>query len=71
MDKNTIDAIKELLAIQGAKGNWDYSEYMLGMYNGIELALSIAENRDPVYREQPTQWRKDETDARKPVSEHR
>ena len=40
----------ELLAIQAEDGNWDYSDYMLGMYNGMELVLSVIEGREPSYR---------------------
>lgn len=36
--------------IQGQDGNWNYDEYMRGLYNGLELAVSIFENKDPKYR---------------------
>lgn len=31
-------AIKDMLAIQGQPGNWDHSEYMIGLHNGLVLA---------------------------------
>ncbi len=46
-----VSDANELLAIQGEDGNWDYSDYMLGMYNGMELIVSIIEGREPSYRE--------------------
>ena len=49
----TIKAMKECMKIQGGKGNWDYDDYMCGMYNGMELMLSLAEKRDPMYRRLP------------------
>lgn len=45
--RNVLD---ELLTLQGQAGNWDHDEYMLGMYNGMELALSVMESRNPEYR---------------------
>jgi hypothetical protein len=56
MNKNQLEAMKETLKIQGYDGNWDYDEYMFGMYNGMELMLAIAENREPVYKEKPSEF---------------
>lgn len=49
LEAKVADA-NELLAIQGEDGNWDYSDYMLGMYNGMELIVSVMEGREPSYR---------------------
>lgn len=38
---------KEMLEIQGQKGNYDYDEYMLGLYNGMEYAIALFETREP------------------------
>ena len=54
-----IEKMKELLAVQGQDGNWNYDEYMFGMYNGMELMVAIAEGREPIYKEAPNQWLKD------------
>lgn len=43
--------LKELLAVQGNDGNWNYDNYSTGMYNGMELAVAIFEDREPQYRE--------------------
>lgn len=51
--------MKEVLKIQGYDGNWNYDEYMHGMYNGMELMLAIAEGRQPVYKEKPERWQRD------------
>lgn len=48
--KKQVEHMKECLKVQGADGNYNYSEYMLGMYNGMELMLSIMEGREPVYK---------------------
>lgn len=50
----SVEKIKDLLRIQGQNGNWNFDPYMHGLYNGLEIALSILENREPVYREKPT-----------------
>jgi hypothetical protein len=46
-----VDDLRSVLAIQGEQGNFDYDEYMRGMYNGMELMMAIIEKRDPVYKE--------------------
>jgi len=53
MNEQTLRAMREMVKIQGSDGNWNYDEYMRGMYNGMELMLSIIENREPVYKEAP------------------
>lgn len=51
-----IEKMREMLEIQGEDENWNYSEYMFGMYNGMEFMLALAENREPIYKERPTDW---------------
>ena len=36
-----------MLDIQGQKGNYDYDEYMLGLYNGMEYIIALFETREP------------------------
>lgn len=40
---------KVMLDIQGQKGNYDYDEYMLGLYNGMEFIIALFETREPNY----------------------
>lgn len=54
-----IDELRKVHAVQGTTGNWDWNHYMMGLYNGLELALSIYEDRDPVYKEAPKRWGED------------
>jgi len=68
MNKKQIEAMKESLKIQGYDGNWNYDEYMFGMYNGMELILSIAENRMPVFKNRPDTWLRDKKVESKPIS---
>lgn len=44
---------QQMLSVQGDNGNWNYDQYMHGMYNGMEYMLSLIEKRDPVYRGAP------------------
>jgi len=53
MDKNLIARLKILVDIQGANGNWNYDPYMVGMFNGMELMMSMVEKRQPCYRNIP------------------
>jgi hypothetical protein len=41
--------IKDLKELKEVQRNNITSQYMLGLYNGIELSLAIAENRKPEY----------------------
>ena len=55
MKKLLADA-NNILATQGLSGNWDYDPYMHGLYNGMELIVSIFEKREPKFRNTPEQW---------------
>ena len=59
--------VRKVHEIQGQPGNWDYSEYMQGMYNGLELALALLEGREPDYRQSPEQWLADQPRTKAPV----
>jgi hypothetical protein len=54
--KKQIDQIRELRGLQGAAiiqaGEIFDSSYFIGLYNGLEMALSILESREPVYQNQ-------------------
>jgi hypothetical protein len=47
---NKLKIVKELVEIQGQRGNWDMDDYMCGMYNGMELILATLEEREPEYK---------------------
>ena len=47
--KHHLKCSKEMLDIQGQKGNYDYDEYMLGLYNGMEYIIALFETREPNY----------------------
>lgn len=47
--KQHLKCAKEMLDMQGQKGNYDYDEYMLGLYNGMEYIISLFETREPNY----------------------
>ncbi|MGF7057202.1 hypothetical protein [Brassicibacter mesophilus] len=42
-----INSLKNLENIQGSKGNIDQGDYMVGLYNGLEIAVALLENREP------------------------
>ena len=46
-----VSDLMRLKEIQGKAGNWDYDEYMRGLYNGLELAAAVMEDREPLYKE--------------------
>lgn len=48
--KDKLEILRNLVAIQGSAGNWDYSEYMRGMFNGMELMLATLEDRQPEFK---------------------
>jgi hypothetical protein len=53
-----LEKMNEMLDVQGSTGNWDYDNYMHGLYNGMEFMMSMAENRDPKFREAPKKWKR-------------
>jgi hypothetical protein len=64
-----IENMKTMIEIQGRDGNWDYDPYMHGLYNGMEMMLSIAEGRGPVFRKAPEVWRSEIVCDMIPVAE--
>jgi hypothetical protein len=62
-----LDAVRDQLNIQGQHGNWNYDQYMHGMYNGLECALATLENRAPAYKTAPTEWLCDKASDGVPV----
>lgn len=48
--------LQQLLEIQGRHGNWNYSSYMRGLYNGMEVILASIEHRDPQYKDAPDRY---------------
>jgi hypothetical protein len=54
--ENPIAKIRDCRDVQGQNGTWDTSGYMRGLYNGLELALSILEGeRAPEFRDAPAE----------------
>jgi hypothetical protein len=51
-----VDALRNLVKVQCSDGNWNYSEYMHGMANGMILALSVIEGTEPKFLEAPKEW---------------
>ncbi|WP_313757174.1 hypothetical protein [Tissierella sp.] len=46
-----LDDLSNLKKIQGSICTIDKGDYMLGLYNGLELALSVMEDREPEYKD--------------------
>lgn len=51
-----IEALEAVTAIATSPGNYDVDPYMLGMANGLILALAIMQDKETVYLERPEQW---------------
>lgn len=47
---------KQMLAAQGCEGEWNHSDYMHGLYNGMEFIIAIMENREPEFRDAPKEY---------------
>lgn len=52
----------EMLDIQGANGNYNVDEYMLGLYNGMEYIISFFEVREPKFID--GKWKKEQVNAK-------
>ena len=51
-----VRQLKEMVEVQGRDGNWNYSPYHLGLFNGMEFMLSIVEKREPKFRDEPKRY---------------
>ena len=63
MNNKKLDAVKDLLRVQGVDGNWNYDPYMQGMYNGMEVVIAILEDREPIFKIAPEKWLHDHKDV--------
>lgn len=58
-DKQTVfighdlESVQQMIDIQKQPGNWDSNPYMMGLYNGLELALAALEGRNPELKSDP------------------
>ena len=50
MMTDRLATLNHLLEVQGEDGKWNADEYMCGIYNGLEHAVAVMENREPKYR---------------------
>jgi hypothetical protein len=64
-----IEQLKDLVKIQTAHGNWNYDPYMMGLANGLILALAIAQNKKPDFLESPKEWLKDKPETENPIAQ--
>ncbi len=55
--EKSIEALRDLVRIQSAEGNYDYDPYMQGLANGLIMALSLFEDKDPAFLKAPTVWK--------------
>ncbi len=51
--RGRLDQLIQCRNIQSDQPNVDEEDYMRGLYNGLEMAQAIMENRDPVYKQLP------------------
>lgn len=49
-ESGKVAKVNELRDIQGTPGNYDVSDYMTGLFNGLELASATLESREPEYK---------------------
>lgn len=56
MNSKLIESVRQMLDVQGSHGNWNMDPYMHGLYNGIEFALALMEQREPQFRSAPEKW---------------
>ena len=54
MTEKNIEVLRNIVSIQGSDGNWNANEYMLGLYNGLALALATIEGKETTFRELPS-----------------
>lgn len=67
ISKDIIDGMREILETQGNDGNWNYDEYMFGLYNGMEFMVAMIEGREPVFRDKPKEFLENKVVHSEPV----
>lgn len=66
--KKGLDDLHRLIDIQCSDGNWNYDSYMHGLANGMLVALSLFDGKDPKFLEPPEKWLIDTIDKSKLLS---
>jgi len=51
--------LKDILDIQCLDGNWNYDPYMYGLANGLIMAQSLIDEKEPIFLKTPKIWLKD------------
>jgi hypothetical protein len=51
-----IDSLRQMRDVQGTDGTWNCDPYMHGLYNGLEFAVSLLEQREPQFKDAPEKW---------------
>jgi hypothetical protein len=64
-----IENLKDTIKLQSQNGNYNYDEYNYGLLNGLIVALSILENKEPIFPKKPKKWLKNVKITAKPVEE--
>lgn len=64
-DVTKLQHLRDVYDIQKGDGNWNHDPYQFGMFNGLELAMSIIEDRPVNFKDKPAKWiDKDEQEHR-------
>lgn len=58
-----LEKLRDIKTIQCNSGNWDYSDYMRGMANGLILALAIMEDTEPDFFKPIKKYRSDKDES--------
>ena len=45
-----VEQLRNIVNVQGQRGTYNDGNYMLGLFNGLEFALSIFDRREPKFR---------------------
>lgn len=56
MDRR-IKNICDILELQANDPSTEHDPYMIGLYNGMELALANLEQREPVFKQVPSNFK--------------
>lgn len=51
-----LGELDSIVGIQCSDGNWNTSEYMLGMANGLLLAQATMKDEEPAYKKRPDKY---------------
>jgi hypothetical protein len=54
--KKRLSNLDEIIDVQCSNGNWNCNAYMMGLANGLIMARSLFDDKEPNFLDRPKKW---------------